>query len=524
MKLKIFTLALSSLIATSLMAQNAEDALKYGFVQQGGTARNLATGGAMASLGGEFSSLFVNPAGLSFYRTKEFVFTPKVNMYKNKNLYRTNSSTTKTDAFDIGASGLIIGSPVINNAKNKPINFAFGIGVNQVADFNNSISYSGKNNYSSYTEKYLEELIKTNSTDPNRAAYSFPNTSSLALNTYLVDPIMSGGNVVGYKSHANNALSAGLLQTNTINTKGGTYDVSIGGAVNVEEKWHFGASGSLLITDYERNQIYTEKEATPIANNGFKSFSVTDQLKTSGMGFNVKLGAIYRPTTQVRLGLAIHTPTSYDLTETQNTTLTTDTENYHGIQTQSSKDVINYQNITLGLNVTDRLKYNLNTPWRFMLSGSYVFREIENTKKQRAFITADIEYLNYRNVSYNASDEEDVDYDDYLKTVKASAKQMYRGAFNARLGGELKLNVFMIRAGLAYYGNPMKDKVNLKTNRLNASAGIGYRNKGFFIDATYVHSTGKSIDRPYILEDRENTIATIKPRVGTAMLTFGVKF
>ena len=525
MKFKIFTILTITLSAINATAQNVEDLLKYNFTQQGGTARNLATGGAMASLGGEFSSLFVNPAGLSFYRTKEFVLTPKINLNKNTSTYRNGVKNINTlESFNIGASGVVLGSPSFKNNNNEKVNFACGFGINQTANFNNAFSYSGNNNFSSYAEKFTEELINNNITDPNKAVYLFPNSSSLALNTYLVDPIFSGGRVIGYGSVANNALGNGLVQTNTVNTYGGMYDISFGAAVNINNKVHVGGSASLVVTNFERNQTYTEKEALPVLNNSFNSFTLQDNLTTKGAGLNIKAGIIYRPTQKVRLGFAVHTPTMSTLTDVQNTTLTTDTENYKGIQKQSTSDVLNYQRNILGQVVTQNLKYDFNTPWRLMLSGSYVFREIENTKKQRAFITADIEYLNYKNLRLRATDREDTNYDSYLKAQKQEVKKMYAGAFNARIGGELKLNIFMVRAGLAYYGNPLKDKANYHVNRLNASAGLGYRNKGFFIDATYVHSMGKDVDRPYILSNRENTFANLKTRVGAAVLTFGLKF
>ncbi len=63
------------------------------------------------------------------------------------------------------------------------------------------MTLSGLNNQSSYSEKYLEELINNNVTDPNDAANNFPNGASLAFNTYLIDTIQgSGGSVAGYRS------------------------------------------------------------------------------------------------------------------------------------------------------------------------------------------------------------------------------------------------------------------------------------------------------------------------------------
>jgi hypothetical protein len=82
----------------------------------------------------------------------------------------------------------------------------------------------------------------------------------------------------------------------------------------------------------------------------------------------------------------------------------------------------------------------------------------------------------------------------------------------------------MVRAGVAYLGTPYKD-VALKANRLNLSAGLGYRNKGFFTDLSYVHSIQKDVNFPYrVDEPRFNTFARLREQAGQIVMTFGVKF
>ena len=65
-----------SLICISAMAQTPEDALRTAWFTQNGTARNMATGGVMGSLGGDITANHVNPAGLGLFKTNEFVLTP----------------------------------------------------------------------------------------------------------------------------------------------------------------------------------------------------------------------------------------------------------------------------------------------------------------------------------------------------------------------------------------------------------------------------------------------------------------
>ena len=56
------------------------------------------------------------------------------------------------------------------------------------------------------------------------------------------------------------------------------------------------------------------------------------------------------------------------------------------------------------------------------------------------------------------------------------------------------------------------------------SGGLGYRNKGMFIDVTYVHAIAKNLDIPYRLEDRANTYASLKQQRGNVVATVGFKF
>jgi hypothetical protein len=132
-----------------------------------------------------------------------------------------------------------------------------------------------------------------------------------------------------------------------------------------------------------------------------------------------------------------------------------------------------------------------------MVSGSYVFREIENVQNQRAFITADVEYVNYKGMSFHAT-ENDTDAKSYYKSLNSTIDNLYKNAINVRLGGEVKFNTIMFRLGGAYYGNPYK---NESADLIKVSGGLGYRNKGMFIDLTYVYSMNKDVHYPYRLQD-----------------------
>jgi hypothetical protein len=380
-----------------------------------------------------------------------------------------------------------------------------------MADFKNTISYGGTTNSSSFSEKYLDELQSNNVTDPNDAVSVFPFGASLALNTYLIDTAAVDGQFAGFKTLV--PIGENIKQENKITNSGGITDIALGGGVNVNDKFYAGATLSVPVVNYNRLINYKESDATGNANNNFNFFTTEETLTTKGFGINGKLGIIYKPVEYVRLGLAVHTPVLYELTDNYTTTITADVENYtsSGVLTQSSNDLTNGS--------PGEFKYTLITPAKIMASASYVFREIEDVTKQKGFITADVEYINYKSQKFNTL-KSDAQYDSYFDEVNAIIKDQYKGALNVRVGGELKFNTIMFRLGGAYYSNPYKTE---KANKVKLSGGLSYRNHGFFADLTYVHSVNKDVNYPYRLANFANTAANFKSNAGNVVATIGFK-
>lgn len=504
------------LITGSLLAQIPEDVLRYSFFPQNGTARTLAIGGAMGSLGGDISSTSINPAGIGNYKTNEFVFTPGIALSNSKGTFRGTDDKVSKNNFMLGPVGFVLGS----TSRYRPnISQAFSIGVTQTASYNNRVSYKGLNNLSSYSEKWAEEIAKSGTpiddilNDPQYAYGSSP-----ALYSYLVDTFRVNGNVK-VRGLPENLLDAGqaLMQENTIDTKGGLYEVALAYAMNNRDKFQWGFSVGIPILNYSSTTTYRESDTSSNKANGFDYLKYTDNFSTKGAGINAKVGVIFKPTEYVRIGLAVHTP-SYMviLKDTRSTDLDVDTENHEGQRSASSNLFTNNQ--------PGESKYSLLTPWKFLVSGSYVFREIADVTKQKGFITADIEYVNHKGSNFYSSNEQPTDQEKvYYNSLNQVIKNEYKGNFNFRLGGELKFNTLMTRLGFAYYTNPYKDS-ELKAGRALISGGLGYRHRGFFVDLTYIYSINKDVNFPYRLQDRANTFASVNDKRGNIVASFGVKF
>ncbi len=508
--MKKIVLLICSLFSLEVFAQNPDDALRTSWFTFGGTARNIATGGVMGSLGGDISAANMNPAGLGLFKTNEFVLTPGFNLNNNKFSFRGSDTSSKKNNFNLGATGYIWG---MANKNSKWKSSAFSISINQMANYNNRTQFSGFNNFSSFTEQYLEELVRDRA-DTLAALSNYIFGSSLAFRTFLVDTTRdSNGLFNGYQSLV--PISTGVHQQYDAITRGGMHEVALGFAGNMEDKLYVGGSVNIPFLSYQRELTYSETDATNNPNNDFQRFEFKESTRSFGIGLGVKLGAIYKPQEHWRLGLAIHTPQVIAMKDQIRAWLTANTENYAGTRSESS-DALN------GGQAGER-QYNIITPWRAIASASYVFREIKDTRKQRAFISADIEYVNYRGARFFTTESEDATAKDYYRMVNEEIKDYYKGNFNFRLGGELKFNTWMFRLGGAFYGSPYSDK-ELKANRIMATGGLGYRNKGIFIDLAYAHTMNRDAVFPYRLNDRPNTFAEQTGSRGNAILTIGFKF
>ncbi len=526
---KIFITGLAVFILQQSFSQDAFDALRFSYLTPTGSARVQAIGGANISLGGDISSTFLNPAGLAQFKTNELVLSPGFLMNRSKLNYNDSSFKGKRSGFNTGVSGFIFswGNRFkSSNIRNTTVSFA----INQSASFNSNFSFRNNGTrQSSYSEKWVEELTYNNVFNLGDAENNFPAGASQAYVTYLIDTLLGQ---TGYHTNAD-VSKMPLNQSFSYETRGGMHEAAFAMAWNMKEKFLYGVTIGIPMIDYKRKTTVSESDASNNPDNDFKSFTFSETFSTKGSGFNAKLGVIFKPVEYFRIGLTFHTPSIISLTDRTDVSITSDIENYaRRISNNNSKPssfTDNTHNITGGTDYT--YGYQLVTPWRLGGSMSYVFREINDVTKQKAFITADVELVNYKGMSYSSNTDNATQGEkDYFKSVNQSIDNLYKMALNAKIGGELKFETFMVRAGFNYAGSPYnKETMNslpegTKNWRMTPSLGVGFRDKGFFADLTYAHTIGRDFHIPYMLEGNTYPIAKNNLANGQIMATIGFKF
>jgi len=503
-KLIIAAIVLTS--AGTAVAQTPEDALRYSWQTASGTARVQALGGASGSIGGEISTLFSNPANLGFYRTGDLVISGGLNMLSNKATYYDGTETEKKSAGFLGTTGVVFGSQSRGSRAIK--SSSFGIGINRTADFNNRISFYGINNKSAMGDMFAENANAFGSAEADEYA------ADLAYQTFWINKDANGK----YSSPAGSiARSTGLYQEGTLKTNGGITEIAIGGGLNLNDNVYLGGSVGLPTLRYGATRTFGEFDQSDNTTNQFEYGYFEDDLVTKGMGVNVKLGAVFTPSQNFRIGIAAHTPTWYSLTDHYDALAEAGSEN--NPDNGGGDGVKQYRPEEESV-----FDYSLQTPYKLIGSLTYLFGDVNNVTSQKGLITADVEYVNHMASRFKAYDDNGIADKSYFRELNDRLGDTYKGAVNARLGAELKFNTVMARVGGAYYGNPYKNLAGEKGNIYQGTAGVGYRNHGFFIDLGYIYTAKDDVYYPYRLEDKSAfSPATIKTNGSRVVLTLGFK-
>ncbi len=494
----LFTLMALATAISAALAQDERDALRFSFLQPQGTARSIGIGSALGSIGGDFTSLAVNPAGIGIYRRSEVTVTPSLTFGNTSSSYTTNAAEESGSHFAFSNLGLVTTKVERGRRAGHSgwTSVSFGLGLTRMADFTRDYSYGGTNQTSSGSFVF-EADANTNGLNDQNISYG-----DLGYQSYLLDTF--GGR---YISVVNPTAASPVSQYKSVRERGGISELGITLGGSYEDKLMIGGTLGIPIVRYTRARTFTERDLSGNTNNDFDYFTYSDELKTNGAGLNLKLGFIYKPNDLFRFGAAIHTPTYYSLTDVYNQSLTASTENFADARTHTADALEN------------QYDYNLSSPWRGVVSATAFLGTY-------GFLTADYEYVDYGSARFDFSDK------NYQQNVNDVIKQTYQGASNIRTGLEIRLDNVSLRGGFGYYGNPYKSG-NPSGERLDFSGGLGFRFQNAFIDLGFVHHQYKSSEQPYNLSGTNNPssiyyglvvpTANLETSSNNAVVTFGFK-
>lgn len=468
---------------------------------QYGTARSMAMAGAMTSLGGDASSMMINPAGLGMYRSSEIAITPMVTIQGSET--KGGSSYLDDGANRVTMSNFSAVFNLYESGNSRLISVNLGLGYNKISDLNYDYSFKSMGNSSSIANLFARQMTSDQISLDEVYGDDYPNWNNM--------PTSDWGAVLGYKTglafqsygptpsgyNGDEEITmtsdgasiwtsswispdATVDQYMAVESRGsiGEYDIAIG--ANVDNTLYLGFTLGLQSVYQRLDLMYGEEyNNNKMSDQSYLQYSKYYQaIITEGIGVNLKVGATYRPTDALRIGVAYHSPTWYSLDREYQASMGSSSV------TEGVVDEFVVDSPILSDYGDNRWKFN--SPSRVLIGGSYV---IDN----RALISVDYQCdwygsIKTRSLPYGVSSD-----------LYNGISDIYQSVNTLRVGGEYKIiPAVALRGGYGFSSSMVRDGVSslelLGSPTINSikyySMGVGYSpTSGVSFDLTYMRQS-----------------------------------
>lgn len=492
-KIHILLIVFFVIFINNIISQNEEDLLRYSNTDLQGTARYASMGGAFGALGADISVLSVNPAGMGRYKTGTITSTINLNIGSTSVSLNNKETIKKSENLDFNNLGIIGVHKTSSQNPSLWRKIQFGFVYNRLSEFNDRYIIEGKNNASfSYVL-----ANRGYGREPDNIYVYDKHYSSLAYENYLIDYVVDS-NEKYYTTQMHDLHQKGISHKHSVETKGRLGESALSVSGNYADKIYVGLT--LGIDKIRYNRTKTHFESSNSDSLAIDNFTFIENLSTRGNGLNIKIGTIILPTSWLRIGLAIHTPTRFNyMRDTWNSEITTNFKDGRSFDKKS---------------ISSSYVYKMRTPGRIIGSLSFVSKKV-------GILSLDCEYINYgkallRN-HINSGDSYDFKYENTI------TNKIYKSAFNIRIGGEYRVSKFiMARLGYAINGGVYNNKYKEQyTPKSKYSAGLGFRTNNISIDLAVIHSNKKENYYMYDPQIVENTFQTKKSN--SILLSIGIR-
>ncbi|MCX7954264.1 MAG: hypothetical protein N3A01_03630 [Bacteroidales bacterium] len=449
----VFIVALLCNIYNKSFSQNEEDALRYSQHYYFGTSRGISTGNGLSSILADQSSIVINPASIGKYFGHEITYSPFMSINTTDALYNNATANDMKFRFQTGNLGCVLTHK--NSEDTKWRNVVFGFSYNRINDFSTYVNVEGFNETSSMVDYFV---LMANGKKPEQLNKF---VEGLAYEAYLIDV---DSNLLYHSA----LLGKGVIQQKSINYRGGMGEYSFSIGTNYANTLWLGMSFGIQSVRYKEYSEYEEKDPKDADKIPcFENFVYTKDLKTVGSGFNFKFGMIYAPISIIRIGVAFHTPTFFNLSNNYQfsmKTLFSDTMSYRSKNIKSLRGEYNFE---------------VTTPFKTIGSFGLV---IPKNEKPFINIGIDAEIVNYKMARLRA-----IDY--FFKDENENIRNFYRQTANFRGGIEVIFDEIIFRGGYGIYLSPYNSaQPNKNANTNIYSGGIGIKGKSSYFDIAFFYS------------------------------------
>jgi long-subunit fatty acid transport protein len=260
---------------------------------------------------------------------------------------------------------------------------------------------------------------------------------------------------------------------------------------------YLGATIGFQRIKYSEESTFLESAEYELEGMQLSSYRFIKSENAVGDGINLKLGAIYRVNNIVRAGFAYHSPTFISMNSST--------------ERRFSSDLADGQ--AFGENAPTQInEYNLSSPSKLIGSLAFIINK-------KGVLNVDYEFADYSNMKLRPSGLVSNDFSEDNQDIKT----YFQSTNNVRVGGEVRLQPFSLRGGVAYYENPNTDGTSLyAADKLFYTAGVGYKRNDTYLDFAF---RLKSTNEDKYLYSSEFSELTEQEYTGTSIsATWGVRF
>lgn len=418
------------LIPSLLIAQYAEDALRFSTFNMGVGAKSAGMGNTSIGVADDFSALFTNPAGLASLRSFEFSAGLSNVGYSNDATFFGTMTNSNNRVTNLNNLGLVYPVPTSQGS----LSFAFGFA--RVANYSTSASFKGFNPGSSIVESLTPDVNLNSMSDAGRRSLLDNN---IPFQIFLSDTL-------GGRLYPN--VTDSVQQEGNVIEGGGLNSWSFGGAIEIAKGLTLGVGINILSGSYTYDRLYTESDPRNIYHYGppfdFNRFTYESTINSNISGYNVLIGLLYRKQGVYKLGLTVRTPTYYDITE--------DFADV-GNSLFDNGDPYSLRN-------SGSTKYTVKTP--LVLSGGASVQV-----NDWLLLAGDAEYIDWTQMEFT-NDNPD------LVAENRVIRDVFRPTTNLKGGAEVSLlnQGIRLRGGVVYNPSPYKGDPTSR-DQVYYTAGIG---------------------------------------------------
>ncbi len=497
-RISTFIMVLSCVFVS---AQNINDVLRYSTENIQGTARFQAMGGAFGALGGDLSSLNVNPAGSAVFNHSQFTITGSNYNRSNDALFGNSLRNSDINSVELNQLGGVF---VFKSSDSPWKKIALAFNYDLTENFDNEFRVVGNTaqGIDNYFLNFAQgqalgdlriqqgEFIEDAYLDIGANLGFGAQQAFLGFQAGLIEPSADDDANTSYFSNAQySTVNQEYLQSTT----GYNSKFTLNFAGQYQENLYLGASLNFHNVLYDRVTLLNENGYDTDSPVQFTTFD--NLLHTEGYGFSFSVGGIAKLNDNIRVGGSYQSPTWYELTDDTS-------QRINSTLAESDIDFIDFGIINLFE------EYRIKTPAKLTGSVAVVFGK-------DGLLSFDYGYQDMSQAELRPTADPSFATENDFISSQLGVVNTYR------LGGEFRIDEVSLRAGYRYEESPYESG-DIIGDLTGYSGGIGYNFGGSRLDLA-VNRTEQDVNT-FLFESGINSSAMINRINTNVTLGYTVKF